>query len=105
MEEKNNGLNDFVGKKCLVRTYAAGVWFGKVQKKSGSEIILKNGRRLWRWWADKSISLSAVAAYGIKQDKSKIAVPVTAWLEAIEIIPCSKKAIKSIEGAEIAKVE
>jgi len=100
------GLNSMLGKKCIVRTYSAGVWFGEVAKKSGNEVILKNARRMWYWHAAESISLSAVALYGINQDKSKIVAAVPAvWLEAIELIPASNKAITSIEGAPNVKAE
>lgn len=100
------GLNRMVGKKVIVRTYSAGVWFGVLSEKDGAEVIVTNARRMWSWWAKESISLSAVAVYGIKQDKSKIAGPVEeVWLEAIEIIPCSPEAIEMIEGAPIAQAE
>lgn len=99
--QQPSGLNSMIGKKCIIRTYSAGVWFGEIQQKSGNEVIVKNARRMWQWWAAKSISLSGVAVHGISQDKSKIcpAVP-TIWLEAIEIIPCADVAIASIEGAK-----
>lgn len=105
-QQPQTGLNNMLGKKCVVRTYTAGVWFGEVAEKSGNEVILKNARRMWYWHAAKSISLSAVALYGIDQDKSKIieAVP-TVWLEAIELIPASDKAITSIEGAPNVQAE
>ena len=94
------GINTMIGKKVIVRTYSAGVWFGELTEKSGAEVIVKNARRLWRWKAVASISLSAVALYGINQSQSKIveAVPEI-WLEAIEITPCTAKSIESIEGA------
>ena len=103
----STGLDQYcIGKKVIVRTYSAGVWFGELDQKSGNEVILKNARRMWRWHAAESISLSAVAVYGINQDKSQIApaIPFN-WLEAIEIIPASDKAIKSIEGAKDAKAQ
>ena len=99
-------LNRFIGDKVIIRTYSAGVWFGTLKEKSGNEVILKNARRMWRWWAKESISLSGVANHGIKQDKSKIAPAVESiWLEAVEIIPCTKESIESIEGAKDAKAE
>jgi len=105
-QQPQTGLNSTLGKKCVVRTYSAGVWFGEVAEKSGNEVILKNARRMWYWHAAESISLSAVALYGINQDKSKIVAAVpTVWLEAIELIPASDKAITSIEGAPNVKVE
>ena len=95
-----------VGKKCIIRTYSAGVWFGEVVEKSGNEVIVKNARRMWQWWAAESISLSGVALYGIKPEKSKIAPAVeSVWLEAIELIPATAKAIESIEGAPNVKAE
>ena len=98
------GLNAMIGEKCIVRTYSAGVWFGEISEKSGNEVIVKNARRMWQWWAAESISLSAVAIHGIKHDRSKICEAVeSVWLEAIEIIPCSTKAILSIEAAENVK--
>ena len=101
-----NSLNSMVGMKVIIRTYSAGVWFGLLEQKQNNEVILKNARRMWQWWAKEGISLSSVAMKGIKQEKSKIAEPVdSVWLEAIEIIPCSDNAIELIEGAENAKAE
>lgn len=104
---KSTGLDTFcIGKKVIIRTFSAGVWFGTLDQKSGHEVILKNARRMWSWWAAESISLSGVANYGIKADKSKIAPAVESiWLEAIEIIPTTSDAAKSIEGAKDAKAE
>lgn len=105
-QPQQSSLNSMVGKKCVVRTSSAGVWFGEIAEKSGNEVILKNARRMWYWHAAESISLSAVALYGINQDKSKIVAAVpTVWLEAIELIPASDKAITSIEGAPNVKAE
>lgn len=94
------GCNDMLGTKCIVRTYSAGVWYGTVEKKSGAEVIIKDARRLWSWHAKQGISLSAVATYGLNHDKSTIpaAIPQV-WLEAIELIPCSPDATRSIEDA------
>lgn len=100
------GLNCMIGKKVIIRTYSAGVWFGELEQKSGNEVILKNARRMWRWWAKESISLSAVAIHGVKEDKSRVAEAVSQqWLEAIEITPCEQAAIDSIEGCKNAKAE
>ena len=60
------------GQEVIIRTYSAGVWFGRLKEKSGNEVILTEARRMWRWWARESISLSGVALYGINQGKSRI---------------------------------
>ena len=100
-----SGLNSFaIGQEVIIRTYAAGVWFGRLKEKAGDEVILTEARRMWRWWAKKSISLSGVALYGINQEKSHIASAVeSVWLQAIEIIPMSGSAAESIRTAHEAK--
>ena len=97
-----SGLNSFaIGQEVIIRTNSAGVWFGRLKQKSGDEVILTEARRMWRWWAKESISLSGVALYGIKQMESRIAGAVdSVWLQAIEIIPISGKAAESIRTAE-----
>lgn len=100
------GLNGMIGKKVIIRTYSAGVWFGVLDQKAGNEVILKNARRMWQWWAKQGISLSACALYGVKHDQSKIIEPVESiWLEAIEIIPCTDVAIQSLESAPHVEAE
>lgn len=91
----------FGGKKVIVRTYSAGVFFGTLAAKAGNEVILNDARRLWRWASKEGISLSSVALFGIDQKKSKIEPPVPVhWVVAIEILPCSETAAKSIEDAQ-----
>lgn len=104
--QSQDGLNAMLGKKVIIRTYSAGVWFGELEQKSGNEVILKNARRMWKWWAKEGISLSACAIHGVKHDESKIVEAVeSVWLEAIEIIPCTAAAIQTIEDAPHVKAE
>ena len=97
-----SGLNSFaIGQEVIIRTCSAGVWFGRLKEKSGKEVILTEARRMWRWWAEESISLSGVALHGIKQENSRIAGAVeSVWLQAIEIIPVSGKPAESIRTAK-----
>ena len=97
-----SGLNSFtIGQEVIIRTYSAGVWFGRLKEKEGEEVIIIEARRMWRWWAKKSISLSGVALYGIKQEDSRIAGAIdSVWLQAIEIIPISGEAAESIRTAQ-----
>jgi len=102
--DKPETLNTFIGKKVIVRTYSAGVFFGVLAEKAGEEVILKDARRMYYWKAKEGISLSACALYGIDPVKSKIVEPVESiWVQAIEIIPCSDAAIKSLEEAQNVK--
>lgn len=102
----NEGLCEQIGEYVIIRTYSAGVWFGKLEKKAGNEVILSEARRMYQWWCAKSISLSGVAKYGINQDKSKICPALDkVWLEAIEILTLSDVAIKSLKGAKDVEAE
>ena len=99
-------MNFALGKKVIVRTYAAGVWYGVLEDKNGSEVVLCEARRMWNWYTPKGISMSEVSKYGIVHKKSRICEPVDQiWLEAIEIIPCTPEAIVSIEGAPYAEAQ
>jgi len=92
----------FLNKKCIIRTYSAGVHFGELIEKSGSEVILKNSRRLWYWKnLCNKISLSEVANNGLHDDSKVCETVHGIWLNAIEIIPCTEKSIQNIEGQNV----
>lgn len=94
----------FIGKKVIVRGDRSGVFFGELKEKNGREVTLINCRRLWYW--DGAASISQLAEAGTsKPDRCKFTVIVEeiAILDAIEIIPCTEKAIKNIEGVKIWK--
>jgi hypothetical protein len=104
--EKNDISNGQLGEDVIIRTYVAGVWFGRLEQKDGKEVILTEARRMYSFWCAKSISLSGVAQYGIIHEKSKICPAVSkVWLEAIEIISLTDEAIKSLKGAPNVEAE
>lgn len=91
-------------KKVIVRGDRSGVFFGELVGREGREVELKNCRRLWYW--DGANSISQLAAEGTKipnNCKFTVSVDSIIILDAIEIIPCTKEAIKSIEGVKIWK--
>ena len=97
----SNGCNSMIGKKCIFRSYSSGVHFGELAEKDGKEVIIKNARRLWYWkTTNNGISLSEVALAGLDKNSKVCAAVDAIWLEAIEIIPCTKEAIKNIELQE-----
>lgn len=86
-------------KKVIIRAEKAGVFFGELVERNGSEVKLKNARRLWYW--DGAASISQLAASGTtRPDNCKFTVPVSEIeiLGVIEIIPCTDASILSIEG-------
>lgn len=93
-----------LGKKVIIRTFSAGVHYGELVEKDGKEVILKNARRLWYWkTTNKGISLSEVANEGLAKDSKVCAAVDAIWLEAVEIIPCTKESIKNIEAQDVYK--
>jgi hypothetical protein len=92
-------------KYVIIRTYSAGVFAGYLKKREGKEVELKQARRLWYW--DGAASLSQLAIDGVsKPQNCKFPAEVENIIltEAIEIIPCSEKAQKSIGMVGIWKM-
>ena len=92
-----------IGKKVIIRGNRSGVEFGKLVSH-GSEVTLKNARRIWYW--DGAASLSQLAKDGTTNPtncKFTVFVDSITILDAIEIIPCTDKAIKSIEEVSVWK--
>lgn len=83
----------------LIRTYSAGVHFGTLKSREGKEVVLTNARRLYSWAG--ACSLSQIAIDGVDYANSKISVivPEITLTEAIEVIPMTKDAAKSMMGA------
>lgn len=97
-------MNKYEGKYYIVRCDRAGVFAGEIEERNGQEVTLRNCRRIWYW--DGACSLSELAKNGTKEpDNCKFSVTVDRLevLEAIEIIECTKKAKKSIEGVKVWK--
>ena len=85
--------------KVIIRAGRAGVFFGEIKERNGSEVTMTNVRRLWYW--DGACSISQLAVDGTaKPTNCKFSVTVAEMtiLGVIEIIPCTEKAIKNIEG-------
>ena len=88
-------------KKYIIRCKEAGVFYGEIKERRGSEVDLLNCRRIWFW--DGAASLSQLAVDGVsKPDNCKftVYVPEMTVLGVVEIIPCTEKAIASIEGVK-----
>lgn len=98
-----DGPHPMLGRRCLVRTYSAGVHIGDVvyiKPDNSGELRLKNALRLWRWTGG-CLSLSAVANSGIKGGRLNRTGEVY-LTGVIEIIPTTPEAeetyVHFIEG-------
>lgn len=91
-----------LGRRCVIRTYSAGVHIGDVVYVNEMEVKLDNALRLWSW-ENGGLSLSAVANNGIKGGRLNETGEVY-LTNVIELIPTTKKAeetyVKFIEDKE-----
>lgn len=98
-------MQQLQGSFVIVRTRDAGVHAGNLLSVDGDTVMLSDARRLWRWWAAKSISLSGVALHGLSsRNDNRIGgvlshMAIRGWCE---ILPCSAAAAKSITDCKEA---
>jgi hypothetical protein len=82
---------------CIVRTYSAGVFAGLVVSRKGKEVVMKDARRIWYWKGAASLSQLAMEGTSAPAEcKFPRAVNAVTLTEAIEIIPTTENAEKSI---------
>lgn len=88
-----------IGKKVIVRGDRSGVFFGTLAARDGREVKLTQCRRLWYW--DGAASNFQLAAEGVtapRNCKFTVTIAEIEILDAIELLPCTDKAIESIEA-------
>ena len=98
--------SNFINKKVIIRGDRSGVFFGTLAAVSedGKKVKLENCRRLWYW--DGAASISQLAVDGtVRPGECKFTMTVGEIIitDAIEIILCTDKAIKSIEEVSVWK--
>ena len=87
--------------KFIVRCDRAGVFYGEIVSRNGQEVEMKDVRNIWYW--DGAAIVMQLAAEGFsKQNTCKFSVPVESLvlLEAIQIIPCTDKAVESLDAVK-----
>ena len=97
-------MKDLIGKKVIIRGDRSGVFFGELVNKDGTEVELKNCRRLWYW--DGAASISQIALEGVRHPENcKFTVTVNSIIitDVIEIIVCTRDAVKNIESVDVWK--
>lgn len=92
-----------IGKKVIIRSYGAGVFFGTLNEVEQCEdrytVELLNVRRLWKWAG--ACSITQLAVEGTKNPSEcyfTITEPSIVVSSVIEIHKCQPQAIESIES-------
>ena len=98
-------IEKLIGKKVIVRSYGAGVFFGTLNEVEQCEdkytVELLNCRRLWKWTG--ACSITQLAVEGTKSPSGcmfTITEPSIVISSVIEIHECSEKAVESIESVK-----
>ena len=97
-------MKKYIDKKVIIRADRAGVFFGTLKEKEGTEVELADCRRIWYW--DGAASISELAVNGTANPsrcKFSVVVPSMVVTGVIEVIPCTDMAIESIEAVEVWK--
>ena len=95
-------MKNYEGKYVIVRCDRAGVFAGILANRNGREVTLTDCRRIWYW--DGAASISQLAVTGTmapRKCKFTMTVDEITLLDAIEIIPCTEVAEKSIRGVAV----
>ena len=85
--------------KFIVRADRAGVFFGEIESRNGSEVKMRNVRKIWYW--DGASAVEQLAVDGVLKPndcKFTVAVDEMEILGVIQVIPASEKAVNSIES-------
>lgn len=88
----------------IIRATNAGVFFGRLKKKTGDEVTLTEARRIWQWAG--AATLSQLAMEGTKNPSGckmpQLVTEITV-LGVIEIIPTTAEAQASINSVPVWK--
>ena len=85
----------------IVRADKAGVFFGQLVKKEGSEITLNNCRKLYYWSGACAVEELALNGVVNKEDcRFTVTVDNVTISDFIQIIPCSNDAIENIKSVK-----
>jgi hypothetical protein len=99
-QNSDDTISDLVDKYVIVRCHDAGVHFGRYVSHKGRQVTLADSRRMWRWWAKTQMTLSAVAEFGLNEERKELRIQCTmsdniTLLEACEILTCTQACVES----------
>lgn len=101
-------IENLIGKKVIIRSYGAGVFFGTLNEVEQCEdrytVELLNCRRLWKW--SGACSITQLAVDGPQRPTECLFTMTEESIvvsSVIEIHKCTKTAIKTIESVKVWK--
>lgn len=94
-----------IGKYVIVRGDRSGVFAGTLESQNGQDVVLRNVRRLWRWYG--ATECLQIASEGVKRPKDcqfTITADTIKILDAIEVIPTTAAAEANIKAVPVWKI-
>lgn len=88
-------MNEYIGKKVLIRANGAGVYFGTLERMEGDQVKVANVRNIWRWTG--ASCLSQIANEGVTGSKIGPVVSSMVINNVLQVIPLSEAAIANLE--------
>lgn len=92
-------MENYKGKKVLVRSYDAGVYFGTMVDLQGEQVELANVRNIWSWQG--ASCLSQIANHGIGGGRVSPVVKSMVLNRCCQIMPLEEEAISNLEGQPV----
>lgn len=88
-------------KYVVVRGDRSGVFFGVLVQHNGQEVTLQKVRKLYYWSGAAAVEQLALDGVANPNNcKFTVTVAEIVVTDAIQIIPCTDKAIKSLSGVK-----
>lgn len=89
-------MQEYIGKKVLIRAKGAGVYFGTLEKMEGDQVKVAKVRNIWYWTG--ASCLSQIATDGVTGNKIGPVVDSMVINNVLQVIPLSEKAIANLES-------
>ena len=85
----------------IVRSNLAGVFCGTLENKNGTEVVLTNARKIYRWQG--AYTVEDIAVKGLNVNTSQITVPVEKIIidDVCQVLPTTDAAQKILTEAPI----
>jgi hypothetical protein len=84
--------------RVIVRTQSAGVHYGTLAARRGTELDLADAKRVWSWQGRNTLHEISKRGVGSGSRVSEAVDSIT-LLNVIEIIPCADEAVRNFEAA------
>ena len=98
-------MENFKGKRVIVRSPQAGVFYGTMVERDGTDVELKDARRIWYWSGAATLfQLSQEGVKDAKNCKFTMSVPQVVITGVSEVLPCADEAIDNIESVRRWKI-